>query len=71
MKKVTLTQLRRDLVKIVEELAQTQEHITVTRYGKPVAVLLPVSHYEHLVELRQNLETSNAEESAEEGQAAS
>lgn len=43
----TLTQARRRLAAIVREL-ETEDHITLTRRGEPVAVLVSLSAYRRL-----------------------
>ena len=41
MKTVTMTELRRNLSKILDEVESEGTEFLITRYGKPVAVLLP------------------------------
>jgi prevent-host-death family protein len=46
MKTVPLTEARKDLSKIVDEVSNVHEHITITRQGKPAAVVMSADEFE-------------------------
>ena len=46
MKTLPLTEARKDLSKIVDEVANVHEHITITRQGKPAAVVMSADEFE-------------------------
>jgi len=45
MKTLPLTEARKDLSKIVDEVANIHEHITITRQGKPAAVVMSADEF--------------------------
>ena len=45
MKTLPLTEARKDLSKIVDEVAGVHEHITITRQGKPAAVVMSADEF--------------------------
>jgi antitoxin YefM len=45
MKTLPLTEARKDLSKIVDEVASVHEHITITRQGKPAAVVMSADEF--------------------------
>ncbi|HEY8757112.1 MAG TPA: type II toxin-antitoxin system Phd/YefM family antitoxin [Candidatus Limnocylindria bacterium] len=46
MKTLPLTEARKDLSKIVDEVSNVHEHITITRQGKPAAVVMSADEFE-------------------------
>jgi antitoxin YefM len=49
-KTVPVREFRSHLAELLDEVADRREHVTVTRHGRPVAVLVPVDEYESLEE---------------------
>jgi antitoxin YefM len=47
---VPVRELRSHLAELLNEVADRREHVTVTRRGRPAAVLIPVDEYEALEE---------------------
>jgi len=46
VKTLPLTEARKDLSKIVDEVAAIHEHVTITRQGKPAAVVMSADEFE-------------------------
>ncbi len=46
MRTLPLTEARKDLSKIVDEVSTVHEHITITRQGKPAAVVMSADEFE-------------------------
>ena len=46
MKTLPLTEARKDLSKILDEVSKVHEHITITRQGKPAAVVMSADEFE-------------------------
>lgn len=49
-KTVPVRDFRTHLAQLLDEVAVRREHVTVTRRGRPAAVLVPVDEYEALEE---------------------
>lgn len=49
-KTVPVRELRARLADLLDEVAQRREHVTITRHGRPSAVLVPVDEYAGLEE---------------------
>ena len=49
-KTVPSREFRTHLAHLLDEVADRREHVTVTRHGRPAAVLVPVDEYEALEE---------------------
>lgn len=49
-KTVPVREFRTHLAELLDEVADRREHVTVTRHGRPAAVLVPVNEYEALEE---------------------
>ena len=49
-KTVPVREFRQQLADLLTEVAERREHVTVTRRGRPAAVLIPVAEYEALEE---------------------
>lgn len=54
-KTVPVRELRSHLADLLDEVANRREHVTVTRRGRPAAVLIPVDEYEALEETAEIL----------------
>ena len=46
MKTLALTEARRDLSKIVDRVSKTHDHVTITRKGRPEAVVMSADEFE-------------------------
>ncbi|AXV06157.1 RelB/StbD replicon stabilization protein (antitoxin to RelE/StbE) [Euzebya pacifica] len=49
-KTVPVREFRQQLAELLDEVADRREHVTVTRHGRPAAVLIPVAEYDALEE---------------------
>jgi antitoxin YefM len=49
-KTVPVREFRTHLEELLDEVADRREHVTITRHGRPAAVLVPVDEYEALEE---------------------
>jgi prevent-host-death family protein len=49
---ISMTALRRQLSQILDEIEQSSQPVVITRYGKPVAVMLSTKAYAELVTQR-------------------
>ncbi len=54
-KTVPVREFRAHLAELLAEVADRREHVTVTRRGRPAAVLVPVDEYEALEETAEIL----------------
>jgi len=54
-KTVPAREFRTHLADLLDEVADRREHVTVTRRGRPAAVLVPVDEYEALEETAEIL----------------
>lgn len=54
-KTVPVREFRRHLADLLDEVAQRREHVTITRHGRPEAVVIPVDEYEALEETAEIL----------------
>ncbi len=52
---VPVREFRTHLADLLDEVADRREHVTVTRRGRPAAVLVPVDEYEALEETAEIL----------------
>jgi antitoxin YefM len=52
---VPVREFRTHLAELLDEVADRREHVTVTRRGRPAAVLVPVDEYEALEETAEIL----------------
>jgi antitoxin YefM len=59
-KTVPVRELRTHLADLLDEVADRREHVTVTRRGRPAAVLVPVDEYEALEETAEILSDEDA-----------
>ena len=49
-KTVPVREFRSHLADLLDEVANRREHVTITRHGRPSAVVIPVDEYEALEE---------------------
>lgn len=49
-KTVPVREFRSHLADLLDEVAERREHVTITRHGRPSAVVIPVDEYEALEE---------------------
>lgn len=54
-KTVPVREFRSHLADLLDQVADRREHVTVTRRGRPAAVLVPVDEYEALEETAEIL----------------
>ena len=54
-KTVPVREFRSHLAALLDEVADRREHVTITRHGRPSAVLVPVDEYEALEETAEIL----------------
>jgi antitoxin YefM len=66
-KTVPVRELRSELSKIIDQVADLREHVVVTRRGRPAAVLVPVDEYEALEESAEILSDPDTLVAIEEG----
>ncbi len=60
MKTLPLTEARKDLSKLIDEVSTIHEHITITRQGKPAAVVMSADEFESWHETLEILDDSEA-----------
>lgn len=63
----SLTDARTNFSEIVEHVVSTGEEWTVTRHGRPVAVVLAYDEYESMIETLNILSDAETMEAIEEG----
>jgi antitoxin YefM len=54
-KSVPVREFRTHLAELLDEVTDRREHVTVTRRGRPAAVLVPIDEYEALEETAEVL----------------
>lgn len=59
-KTVPVREFRSRLADLLDEVAQRREHVTITRHGRPEAVVIPVDEYEALEETAEILSDDDA-----------
>lgn len=64
---VPARELRNDLARLLDEVADRREHLVVTRRGRPAAALVPVDEYEALEESAEILSDPDAVAAIETG----
>lgn len=64
----SLTDARTNFSEIVEHVVSTGEEWTVTRHGRPVAVVLAYDEYESMIETLNILSDDETMEAIEEGE---
>ncbi len=66
-KTVPVREFRSRLADLLDEVADRREHVTVTRRGRPAAVLVPVDEYEALEETAEILSDEGTLEALRRG----
>lgn len=66
-KTLPVREFRADLARLLDEVADRREHVTITRRGRPAAVLVPVDEYEALEETAEILSDAGALDDIREG----
>lgn len=66
-KTVPVRELRRNLSRLLSDVADRRDHVLVSRHGKPAAVLVPLDEYEALEETAEILSDPDALAALEEG----
>ncbi|HSJ44267.1 MAG TPA: type II toxin-antitoxin system Phd/YefM family antitoxin [Euzebyales bacterium] len=66
-KTVPVRELRARLAELLDEVAHRREHVTITRHGRPSAVLVPVDEYEALEETADILSDEDTLEAIRRG----
>jgi antitoxin YefM len=70
MQTESLATVKANLSKFVDEVEATHERVTITRKGRPTAVLMSVEDLEGLLETLEVLSTPGEVEAIREGEAA-
>lgn len=52
---VPVREFRSHLAALLDEVAERREHVTISRHGRPAAVVIPVDEYEALEETAEIL----------------
>lgn len=55
VKTVPVRELRSELARLLDDVAERREHVIVTRHGRPTAALVPFDEYEALEETSEIL----------------
>ncbi|MEB4208756.1 type II toxin-antitoxin system Phd/YefM family antitoxin [Mycobacterium sp. 94-17] len=66
---IALTEVRDNIKAIIDEVVTTATEYTITRHGKPVAVILSYEEYESLVETLNILSDDDAMDAIEDAEA--
>jgi prevent-host-death family protein len=66
-KTVPVREFRSNLSELLSDVADRREHVLVSRYGRPVAALVPVDEYEALEESAEILSDHDALAALEAG----
>lgn len=64
---VPVRELRSNLAKLLDDVADRRDHVLVTRNGKPAAALIPVDEYDALEETAEILSDPGAIAALETG----
>lgn len=67
VKTLPLTEARKDLSKIVDEVSTLHEHVTITRQGRPAAVVMSADEFESWRETIEILSDPEAMAAIERG----
>ena len=70
MRVLPLTEVKAKLSEVVDEITETQERVTITRNGRPVAVLVGYEDLEAIEETLEILSDPSLAEEVEAGRAA-
>jgi antitoxin YefM len=66
-KTVPVREFRRDLSRLLSDVADRRDHVLVSRHGRPAAALVPVDEYEALEETAEILSDPDALAALEAG----
>lgn len=66
-KMIPVREFRTHLAELLDEVADRREHVTVTRRGRPAAVLVPVDEYQALEETAEILSDEGTLEAIRRG----
>lgn len=66
-KVVPVRELRSRLAELLDEVANRREHVTITRHGRPSAVLVPVDEYAALEETAEILSDESTLDAIRQG----
>lgn len=64
---VPVRELRHNLARLLNDVADRRDHVLVTRNGKPAAAIIPVDEYEALEETAEVLSDPHARAALEVG----
>jgi len=64
---VTLSSAKAHLTRLLSEVDELGEEVTITRSGRPVAVMLPVAEYEGLLETLEILAAAELAQAIQAG----
>lgn len=67
MSTIPMSKAKTHLARLLTEVEELGERVTITRSGKPVGVLLPVDEYEGLLETLEILGDSELSKAVREG----
>lgn len=67
MKTLALTEARKDLSKLLDEVSATHEHITITRQGRPAGVVMSAEEFESWQETLEIMADPEAVAALKEG----
>jgi antitoxin YefM len=70
MSTMPLGEVRAHLSEVIESIETTHERITITRHGKPVAIVLSTEDFESMEETWEILASPGARAAIDEGEAA-
>ena len=66
-KTVPVREFRKNLSRLLSDVADRRDHVLVSRHGRPAAALVPVDEYEALEETAEILSDPDALAALEEG----
>lgn len=66
-KTVPVREFRSHLAELLDEVANRREHVTITRHGRPEAVVVPVDEYQALEETAEILSDDETLEAIRRG----
>lgn len=69
MTTIALSDAKTHLARLLTEVEDLGEHVTITRSGRPAGVLLPVDEYEGLLETLEILADPELSEAVRQGKA--
>jgi len=66
-KTIPVREFRRNLSRLLDDVADRRDHVLVSRHGKPAAALIPIDEYEALEETAEILSDPDAIAALEDG----